>query len=361
VIKIPELPGVYQLVTTPVNSVSVEPVRYLIETTPTDVVMVDVPPYSPELADAIVRGGGGGTTNANIKNDEANDEDDDVTSSSTNTKRRSLRAILLTTRNAIHYDQAPAIYSTRRPDLDQWIRAFPGVSIIGYRLDVPRDCRFAMTQILDGYGPFAYSGHDWKNVTFLETGRPLTRSDWNETMREEFRSGRVNPDILEQPLDHDDAAADEDHYSAEAIRKRQDGQSILAIYTPGHTFGAISFVFPKLNVACTGYTVPCEENRETEEETRYDGNVGSNPPGPFLDYRGYVTTSQDTRRQTESAKQFVNTYVDRFTVVLPAYGDPVLLEDDVEKRRETLLLLLEQYRKIGEVYRQMGMVTPEDA
>jgi hypothetical protein len=364
VIQMKELPGVYQLYTTPVNSISIEPVRYLIETTSTDVVMIDVPPYSPELADAIVWGRGKGmaaSSSGDLSNSNGNNQDDD----DAKRKRRNLRAILLTTRNAIHYDQAPAIYSTRRPDLDQWIRAFPGVAIIGNRMDVPRDCRFAMSQILDGYGPFAFGGDDWTNVTFVETGRPLTKAEWNETFTEEFRTGRVDPDILSQPPDHDeDAQVAADRYSAAAIQRREAGQSILAIYTPGHTFGAMCYVFPKLNVCCTGYTVPCEESRETEEEMRYAGNVGSNPAGPFLDYRGYVTTSQDLRRQMESAERFVTTYVDRFTALLPAYGEPVFLDkNDVEDRRETLLQLLGQYRKLGEVYRQLGtgMAAPEDA
>ncbi len=101
--------------------------------------------------------------------------------------------------------------------------------------------------------------------------------------------------------------------------------------------------------------------RETEEEMRYAGTIGSNPSGPFLDYRGYVTTSQDPRRQMESAERFITTYVDRFTALLPAYGEPVFLENDVAKRRETLLMLLGQYRQLGDAYRQLSMVTPEDS
>ena len=36
-----------------------------------------------------------------------------------------------------------------------WANAFPNLEVVAYRLDIPRDCRECVTQILDGYGPFA--------------------------------------------------------------------------------------------------------------------------------------------------------------------------------------------------------------
>lgn len=317
-VKVETLEGVYQLVTTPVDSISVEPVRYLLHNDCDDAIMIDIPPYSKELENEI------------------------------RSKVQSLQAILITSRNSIHYDSAPAVYSMlRRPDLDKWIQAFPDVNVVGYRLDVPRDCRFAMSQILDGYGPFA--ADEWANVTFTETGRPLTEEVWNETMAEDFMSGRISPDQLLAENETND------EFSSQAIRKRQEDKAILAIYTPGHTFGAVSYIFPKLGVCCTGYTVPCESNR-VEDENR---GVGS-PPGPSLDYRGFITTSKDLTKQMKSAKELITEYSDRFSVALPSYGDPVFFEGNAEERRELMMQVIDQYQKLANVYHQLGIVSSED-
>ena len=329
------------LVTRPLLSQSFEPLRYIVALSPpknntlTDYVMVDIPPYSPQLLAQIQSFLG---THSNGR----------------------LRAIVITNRNAIHYDDAPSVYSIRRADVNLWRKALPDVPIFGYRLDVPRDCRFAVAQVLDGYGPFALV--ESKNDTFVETGRPLTAATWDATTAEQVMSGTIPIDEVEGWHHNDSSTAasplgDDNEYAPEAIRRREANSRLLAVYTPGHSFGSLSFVFPQTGVCCSGFTIPCEDPRMA------DNVESSTVPGPMLDYRGFVTTSQDQRRQMESAKSLIETYSDRFRLLLPSRGDPLLLSEEQtnEERKQVLLQNLAQYELLGEIYQQLGIVEKESA
>ena len=317
---------------------------------------MDVPPYSPQLVAQMQAFMGGRA-------------------------RGRLTAILVTHRDAIHYDEAPAVLATRRADLDLWRQAFanhgdddsdgdaaaPPPAIVAYRLDIPRDCRHAVTQVLDGYGPFAWqeatTADDKNNVNvsssaFVETGRPLTYHEWNHDVAQDVLSGKLAPDDAAAAAttttangnkDGDDD--DDDDYTPEKIRQREQGHRLLAIYTPGRTFGSVSYVFPEMGVCCSGFTLPVEDNRLDDDNNYATGGT----PGPVLDCRGYVTTSRaGIQRQTASATRLIQEYGDRFWVVLPSRGDPLFL-DGVADRQAVLLETVEQYRRIGEIYEQLGI------
>jgi hypothetical protein len=131
VVPIKDLPGVAQLVTTSVFQGSFDPIRYLVALTPpppstaetapeseetssdatdettqkrttataTDFVLADVPPYSPQLAVRMKAFMGPGSK---------------------------LAAILVTSRDAIHYDESPYVFTIRKSDLGLWKKAFAG-------------------------------------------------------------------------------------------------------------------------------------------------------------------------------------------------------------------------------------------
>jgi hypothetical protein len=355
-------PGVAaQIITTPILSGSFEPVRYLValsKPTPlsqngtlatrtttdlravndesesveekcdkaTDYIMVDIPPFSKQLIEQI---------------------NEYLTSCN-----GQLRMIVSTNRNSIHYDEAPAIYSTRRTDLDLWCKVYPDVKIVAYRLDIPRDCRYAITQVLDGYGPFALDENESNDNTFqlIESGRPLSVVEWDHSVTHDAFSGKPVPDDIENT---NPAIPDHDLYTPEAIREREKGKRLLAIYTPGYSFGSITYILPENNLCCSGFTVPVEDNR-------YEENFGvGGSTGPALDCRGYISNSKNRKRQMESAKDLINTYTDRFNVILPARGDPFFLDGTVAERKDLLLETLSQYEKIGKIYEQLGIVSNE--
>jgi hypothetical protein len=345
VVPVKGLPGVAQLVTSPTVTGSFEPVRYLValsqpkNTTTserdglddqeqastdvkTDYVMMDIPPFSPQLVTRMKAFMG---------------------------LHGQLLSILVTNRDAIHYDEAPSVFSTRRADLDLWLSAFPGLKIVAYRLDIPRDCRHAVSQVLDGYGPFGLQEDDGE-FCFVESGRPLTYAEWDHDVAQDVLSGKLPPDdnATEAMSDGDVNAM----YTPEAIRKREEGKRVLAVYTPGYSFGSVSYVVPEIGVCCSGYTIPVEDARIEE-------NLGIGSTGPALDCRGYIAASKARKRQMESAKDFVNAYGDRFHVVLPSRGDPLFLDGDVGERKEMLLDTIEQYEKIGEIYEQLGIISDD--
>ena len=255
-----------------------------------------------------------------------------------------LSHILITCRNGIHYDEAPAIYVTRKSDMVEWKNAFPSAHIVMYRLDLPRDCKASVTQTLDGYGPWALDD-DGK---FSETGRPLTVMEWTEDIQ-----AKVLDDGETPPDDADEELEDDAMYTADAIKGREEGKDILAIYTPGHTYGSVSYIFPKSKVCCSGFTFPVED-------TRTDASVSGMPlgAGPKLDYSGYLTTnSGGIDRQVESARHLASTYTDRFEVVLPARGPPVGLGDYTPNERERILYdMLSEFAELGRVYSSMGIL-----
>jgi len=353
IVPLEGIPGVAQLVTTTASATAtLEPVRYLVALSPPpllqnnnthtttttntdDYCLVDVPPYSPELVarmEAFM-------SSQNHSNN-------------THTNAR-LVALLVTSRDAIHYDDAAAVLSTRAADWEAWRRHFPQAAVVAYRLDVPRDCRPAVTQVLDGYGPFAWNEED-TTAAFVETGRPLTYNSWNHNVAEDVLSGKMTPEDAENVTDTTTNSTD--NYTPEDIRQREEGKRILAVYTPGHTFGSVSYVFPERNLCCSGYTLPVEDNRA-------DDNMGvGGSPGPAFDCRGYITTSKaGIARQTASAQHLVRTYGDRFATVLPSRGDPLDLEgNSVEDRQEMLLEIIDQYQRIGQIYEQLGITSNDD-
>lgn len=344
-------PGVKvaQLLTNSLNSGSLEPIRYLVGLTPassaiTDAktatnsfVLVDVPPYSPQLA-------------AQIR-------------TYLGTLSGSLIALVITSRDAIHYDSRTA-YAIRKSDISSWKGEFPDMAVVSYRLDTPRDCRESVTQVLDGNGPFALDDNamalNEPNAThkiLMETGRPLSYEEWDFGTAQAVMSGKqLPPDDEERPP----AIDQEDLYSPQAIRSREEGKSLLAVYTPGHSFGSMSYVFPRIGVCCSGYALPVEDNRMYNEDNMF-GRVGSDATGPVLDCRGYVTTSRaGVSRQMESARRLVNDYIDRFHIVLPSRGDPCFLRGTTGTRQRQLLDILQQYEKIGKIYEELGITTSDD-
>ena len=343
VVPVKGLPGVAQLVTEPLMRASFDPVRYLVALTPppavtedsstaaemiptsnaTTYALVDVPPFSPQLATRMQAFMGAGSR---------------------------LTTILVTSRDAIHYDETPSVYTVRRSDLDLWKRAFPDAEIVAYRLDIPRDCRSMVSQCLDGYGPFALD-ESTGNATFVETGRPLTILEWDHDVAQSIFKGNLPPDDDDDDDDaQGNAAGDDLDYSPEGIRAREQDKRILAVFTPGHTFGSMTYIFPETKVCCSGFTIPVEDSRSEE-------NVGIEGAGPALDYRGYITTSRGgIGRQMQSARTLVNSYSDRFEVVLPSRGDPLFVDTDAKERKKELLDIIIQYDRIGKIYEELGIM-----
>lgn len=291
-----------------------------------DFVMVDIPPYSLKLEQEMRRMMG---------------------------SNGCLKAILVTCRDNIHYDDTPGIFTIRRADLIKWEKAFPDVAIVAYRMDIPRDCRESVTQRLDGYGPWAMQEG---NQTFVETGIPLTYNEWDPDLAMEILEGKRRPpgeEEEENELDSEsDNVIDLDNngaYTPDTIRSNEEGKRVLAVYTPGRTHGSVSYIFPELGLCASGYTLPLEDTRR--ESWGVDSTAG-----PALDARGFITTNKaGISKQMESARKLANDYSDRFQIVLPCRSDPFYLEEDVGERRQTLLEIADQYEKLGNIYEQLGI------
>lgn len=283
-------------------------------------VMIDIPPYSDKLAEKMRDFMGNNSI---------------------------LSSILVTSRTSIHYQEGPAVYVTRKSELEKWVKAFPGIGVLMYRLDTPRDCKDIVTQRLDGYGPWAMDeGQNGEDVKFVETGRPLTYLEWDEETQKKVL------DDGETPPDDEENVDDDEGFSLLDIRKKEEGKRILAVYTPGHTFGSVSYVFPEMGVCCSGFTIPLESSREAI-------NMGIQGAGPKLDYRGYVTTNNaGISRQMSSAKDLVNLYSDRFQGVLPARGSPVFLSGSADYIKSMLFETLQQYEQVGKIYEELGITGP---
>lgn len=340
VVPIKGLKGCAQLVTAVIGKASLEPVRYLLaleEPTSdvTDYVMVDMPPYSPQLEQAMksfMEGTFKSTEDKEIIHSDAN--------FSATPRPFRLLALLVTTRDALHRNEQPSMYSNslveQAETLKAWRQAFPSLEVVANRIDIPRYCRPYVTQVLDGSGPFAMTVLENNTAVMVETGRPLTKAVWDDDLAKDILSGNQKPPIEEE----------DNKCSLEAIRTRESGKRLLAVNTPGHTFGSVSYVLPNRGVCASGYTIPVEDARDQNG-------------GPLWDCRGYLTTSKaGIIRQMIQAKALVEVYADRFHTVLPSRDDPLFLSpDSVGERREELLAIVEQYRRLGEVYEQLG-VTP---
>lgn len=321
-----KLPGVAMIRTEPEESGGFDPIRYLVALTPptnvtrnVDYVLTDIPPFSETLASNIRQFVNGGK----------------------------LVAMLLTCRNAIHYDEGPAVYTARNSHLQAWVSAFPEMEVVGYRLDVPRYGSSLFTQKLNGYGPWG-----WNNATnqFEETGRPLVSKEWDTTtIQMVLKQGMIPMELEDDDEEMDDE--NEDQYSPEAIRKREEGKGLLAVYTPGSTHGTLTYVFPRSKVVVSGFTIPIEDIPQDGREA-----------GPALDARGYITTSSAGMvKQMASARKLVLDYVDRFSIILSARSNPEFLDDlNEEERKYALLNLIDQYEEIGVQYENAGIDDDED-
>jgi hypothetical protein len=291
-----------------------------------------------------------------------------------------LRLIVVTSRDGIHYDSASSVdYSTlvRKSDLHKWREvlasndATSGVDIVTYRLDTPRDCRDIVTQVLDGYGPFALDDEDddadgtnsretqnRRQMPFVETGRPRTVQEWDYHVAQDVVRGKQVPPDDRETHGSDTTTDDPPDmmYTPEAIRNREVGKRLLAVYTPGHTYGSISYVFPDIGVCCSGFTIPAESSRSDGVD---DNGDSAGAAGPVLDCRGYITTNRaGFARQMESARTLVQQYGDRFEVVLPSRGDPVLwLPTSSTERKRVLLDLVRQFERIGTIYEELGITS----
>jgi len=135
-------------------------------------------------------------------------------------------------------------------------------------------------------------------------------------------------------------------------------KKILALYTPGHSFACITYIFPEVKVCCSGFAIPIE-----------DTGLNTNGEGlnrPTLDYKGYVTTNQaGISRQLNSASHIINNYCDRFETVLPSRGQPTFLsgadnDDDAEarmlQRKKILNEIVNDFAELGNVYEQLGII-----
>lgn len=292
-----------------------------------DFVMIDIPPFSKKLVEEMKSHMG---------------------------PNGHLSMILVTSQECIHYDESPGVFSIRKADLPKWKKAFPDTAAVAYRMDIPRDCRDSITQRLDGYGPWAIE--ELSNETgpfFKESGQPLTVNEWDPELAQDILSGKRQPPGEEEGKNNENDSVREldpnSQCTQDAIRANEEGRRVLAVYTPGRTFGSMTYVFPELRLCASGFSLPIEDSREEE-------NHGIDSPGPTLDHRGYITTSKaGMSRQIESSKKFVNSYVDRFEVILSARGDPFYFDRNEDDRRETLLEIMGRYEKMGKIYEQLGI------
>lgn len=359
------------------GSIGEEPLRWLVslgtnERTGNEVesyAMIDLPPYSDRLADDIRA---------------FMDPMHNATDPGSSELKGRLSVILITNQQCIHYDSSPAVYVTRKSDLKKWKNAFPDAQVVMHRLDIPRECREEITQTLDGYGPWGWDevgdGIDVRDVSivenrgmFVETGRPLKIEEWDDdTKTKVLNLGDLPPDDQAEDdadIDSGIGGVDNDNslYSPEAIREREEKYRLLAVYTPGHSFGSVTYIFPQRGICCSGYTLPLESSGSTLLEDDYgdaddesvlamSSNSIPRQQGPRLDYQGYLATSASRPRQMSSALSLINDYIDRFRVVLPARGDVVVLDTDTMTRKRELLESVGLYQKIGNIYSRLGIV-----
>jgi hypothetical protein len=356
--------------------------------------LIDLPPYSDGLADEIRK-----FMDRPSRSSNKNDDDDDDDGTSKGRRSGKLDVILITNRQCVHYDASPGVYVTRKSDLSRWKAAFPNVRVVMYRLDVPRECRGEVTQILDGYGPWGYDetnvidGDGGGGGKFVETGRPLRIEEWDDDTKSRVltRGGSPPDDDVEKitavggevvggyDIDDDvDIGDDSSMYTPDAIRAREGSYRLLSVYTPGHTFGSVTYVFPQRGICCSGYALPLDGSVDGMDDDNsyvdddyddvsssssipiigYGGGSTAPPPprGPRLDYRGYLATSASRPRQMSSALSLIDDYVDRFRVVLPARGDAVFLDQDTDTRRRELMESVGLYKKIGDIYSRLGIL-----
>ena len=349
--------------------------------------MIDLPPYSDKLANEI-RFFMDPTYNTTTTSTEKDSSGGTIINNASKGGSASLDMILLTNQQCIHYDNSPGVYVTRKSDLNKWKKAFPLAEVIMYRLDIPRECRDQVTQVLDGYGPWGWDekeeenddeevdeggeeqgGDTSKKKKFVENGRPLTIEEWPELPPDD-QLDDDEEDGNSSSSDDGDDADDNALYTPEAIRQRENNHRLLAVYTPGSTFGSVTYIFPKRGICCSGHALPIEssgntatieydDNGEDDDDPDFATRSSSSPippQGPRLDYQGYLASSASRPRQMSSASSLINSYIDRFRVILPARGDVVFLDSDVDKRKRELMEMVGLYQKISDIYSRLGIV-----
>jgi glyoxylase-like metal-dependent hydrolase (beta-lactamase superfamily II) len=324
--------------------------------------MIDIPPFSQKLVQEIrlflkkqTHPQQGeeeesidyfSTTNGtNTKTKRRGRSSSSSSSSSTNLNQKStppkahqptLRAILITCKTSIFYSEAPGtVYAMRKSDLSLWKEAFPGVEIIMHRNDMEKDLQGSITQVLDGYGPWA-----WNETTgkFDETGHKLVVLNWDrdKIMRLYSSSDEINATELAL------REAGIDPNQVIDVRANEANRGILAVYTPGHTMGSMCYVMPPLELCFSGHTLPEDQFRDN---VRFDGlgTVSTNKAGLL--------------RQVDSALHFAETYVDRFHTIFPSRGNVIYLpKDDLEQRRSSLKLAITQFGKVAKAYSDLGIL-----
>ena len=64
-----------------------------------------------------------------------------------------------------------------------------------------------------------------------------------------------------------------------------------------------------------------------------------------------------------SAKELIHSYINKFHIILPSTGEPLILSNNdksVPMNKEILLNIINQYEKIGEIYEQLGIILSDD-
>lgn len=296
-------------------------------------VMIDVPPFSSELVEQIRLFMS--NQDAGFKKEEKKKKTAISTKGQGKPRRHKLRAIIVTNKKSVHYSEAPGtVYVMRKSDMVLWKEAFPGVEIIMHRNDVEQDLRGLVTQVLDGYGPWALNestGH------FEETGRKMKVLNWDrEKIMRLYNDDNNGVNATEIAL----REAGVDPNEIIDVRANEAKKRILAVFTPGHTMGSVCYVMPFLHLCFSGNTIP-----ENTDRFRFDGL------GPIS------TNSAGLSRQVESAHKLVESYIDRFHTILPAQGNAIILHEcDEQQRRSFLDRLINHFDKVAKAYTNLGIL-----
>eukprot|EP00934_Nitzschia_sp_Nitz4_P006886 Nitzschia sp. Nitz4//scaffold20_size174350//102778//104160//NITZ4_002110-RA/size174350-processed-gene-0.277-mRNA-1//1//CDS//3329541833//6876//frame0 len=274
-----------------------------------DFALVDVPPFSEGLAEAMKSFMG---------------------------KNGRLSCILITSREAVYYDDPDGDYSRPKSELHLWLKAFPSTSLVVSRLDARRDFRPFVTDLLDGDGPFAWDESQPKNATFVDHGIPRVVVNWDER---DYGPHKIllNPskEFLEQ-YEKEHPNDEKLDFGPEATRKREWGKRILAVNTPGRSSGSLSYIFPEVGLCASGYSIPLEDSGSGTEFS------------PKVDHLGYISTSKvGLAVQMRFTTQLVENYIDRFDVVLLSLGGAVALRGDTGERRQSLMSVVNKYAALG--------------
>lgn len=319
-------------------------------------VMVDVPPFSKklvlEMQTFMATRGRRIREKEFTEEDEENEDDDEpeiVEPSSETIASMAPLAILITSKNTIHYPQAEAVYSIRRSELLQWIAVFPNIQIVMHRLDLPRNVRMDLQslagnnlQILDGAGPYGweYDKQSTKLPTFKELGPELKLLDWDYDKINDLYDD-------ENPLNATQIAMDEAETDGTSpriptpIELQISQHPLIAVHTPGHTSGSISYLLPQSRVCASGSTLP-------------DGTAHYQ-----YDSRGILSTNEGgLETQGRSGRRLVEDYGGVIQCVLPTKGEILEVEGftDEELRVGFWEEILGQFDKVSRVYKRLGIV-----